>query len=295
MGRDGISVVEKAAAIIERFLDERATSLGFNEILAGTSLSRATVHRVLADMTNHGLLAQDSQRDHYRLGPLLMSIGALALERTGVAERAAPKMELLRDQFGETMVLAELQGDAVVPLQRIDGLHEMRMNQEIGRRYPAYAGATGKVLLAHLDSAALTTYLANTRIEQLTDRTTRRVEDLRLALERIRRTGVTVSRGERVPDAIAISAPVFDGYGNVACAITISGVASRWDRDRMFIGAQALKDASVAVSRELGHHPGAGEPTAEALRDPASEAYRLLSDMCDETWAGEVTELAGTR
>ena len=51
MGRDGLSVVEKAAAIIERFLEERATSLTFNEILSGTQLSRATVHRLLSEMT----------------------------------------------------------------------------------------------------------------------------------------------------------------------------------------------------------------------------------------------------
>ena len=54
------------------------------------------------------------------------------------------QMEVLRDQFGETTILAELREDAVVPVRRIDGLHEMRMNQEVGRRYPAYAGATGR-------------------------------------------------------------------------------------------------------------------------------------------------------
>ena len=59
-------------------------------------------------------------------------------------------MERLRDECQETVVLAELHDLFVVPVSRADGLHEMRMNQEVGRRYPAHAGATGKVLVAHL-------------------------------------------------------------------------------------------------------------------------------------------------
>src|SRR5262245_33629602 len=168
-------------------------------------MSRATAHRVLRDLTENGLLAQDAQRDEYRLGPLILSLGALAQQATGIVERALRRMEVLRDQFGETAILAELREDAVVPVRRIDGLHEMRMNQEVGRRYPAYAGATGRVLLAHLEPAMLRTYLAGIRLEALTNRTIISVEELRLALDQVRRAGVAVSRGERVPEAIAIS------------------------------------------------------------------------------------------
>ena len=292
MGRDGLSVIEKTALIIERFLDERARSLTFNQILQGTPLSRATTHRLLVDMTEQGLLTQDSPGEEYRLGPLLLSVGALAHQDINVPERALASMQLLRDQFGETIVLAELSGDAVVPIRRLDGLHEMRMNQEVGRRYPAYAGATGKVLLAGLDQDQQTKYLANVRLEPLTDATVSRVEELRLAIDRIRRAGVAVSRGERVPDALALSAAVLDGHSRPVSALTISGVASRWDRDRTFIGAQAVKDAAEAVSREVGYHPPRGVPTAAHLRDPESDAYQMLSQMCDEAWTNKLVGAA---
>jgi IclR family transcriptional regulator, acetate operon repressor len=284
MGRDGLSVIEKAAAIIERFLEERATSLSFNEILSGTQLSRATVHRLLSEMTEHALLAQAAQRDEYRLGPLLVSAGALAQQLDSPAARALPRMELLRDQFGETILLAEFQSNAVVPVHRLDGRHEMRMTQEVGRRYPAYAGATGKVLLAWLDAVALTAYLGNVRPEPLTSATVTSVEALRLDLGRIRRIGAAVSRGERVAGSIAVSAPVFDAHGRCAAALTISGVASRWCRDRMFIAGQAVGAAAEAVSMELGYRAVPAGPRAADLKDPASEPYRLLSGMCDELW-----------
>ncbi len=286
MGRDGLSVVEKVAIIIERFLDARAASLTFNEILAGTTLTRATTHRLLVDMTGRGLLSQDELGEEYRLGPLLVSAGVLAQQAGGWRDRALPRMEVLRDQFQETIVLAELRSGAAVPVHRLDGLHEMRMNQELGRPYPAYAGATGKVLLAHLNREALTNYLANTHLEQLTDATIADAEKLRLAVEQIRRAGVAVSRGERVPDAIAVSAPIFDGQNRAVGALTVSGVASRWDRARMFIAGQAVKQAAEAISREVGYHLSPDAPTAEQLSDPDSEPYLLLSQMCDR--AGEV-------
>lgn len=284
MGRDGLSVIKKATTILERFLDARTTSLSFNDILEGTPMSRATAHRVLTDLTENGLLAQDAQRDEYRLGPLILSLGGLAQQATGIVERALRRMEVLRDQFGETTILAELREDAVVPVRRIDGLHEMRMNQEVGRRYPAYAGATGRVLLAHLEPARSRTYLAGIRLEALTNRTIISVEELRLALDQVRRAGVAVSRGERVPDAIAISAPIFDSHGEVVCALTVSGPSSRWDAGRMMVAAQAVKEATESVSHDAGYHATAGEPTAAMLGDPGSEPYALVAAMCNDAF-----------
>ena len=114
------------------------------------------------------------------------------------------------------------------------------MTQEVGRRYPAYAGATGKVLLAHLDMESLTQYLAGVHLERLTEAIVTSVKKLRQDLTQIRRIGVAVSLGERVREAIAVTAPIFGNDGRVHCALTISGLASRFDRDRVLLAAQAV-------------------------------------------------------
>jgi len=295
MGRDGLSVVEKVVLILDRFLAERTASLSFNQIVAGTGINRATAHRLLADLAEHGLLGQDAQRDEYRLGPVATSVGALAQEVTLVSERSLPRMRALRDTFGETTVLAELAVDAAVPILRLDGVHEMRMNQEVGRRYPAYAGATGKVLLAHLDREALEAYLATVRFESLTAATVGDLDELRGDLDRIRHAGLAVSRGERVAGAVAASAPVFDGHGRALWALTISGVASRLDANRVLTAAIAVKVAAQAVSRDLGHRPAEGSPTAENLEDLAGEPRRLLVEMVTRGWTGDGSAATGGR
>lgn len=288
MARDGLSVVEKTAILLRRFIDERSPSLGFNAILADSQLSKATAHRLLSDLTKNGFLTQEASGDEYRLGPLLISTGILAQKGAGVREVALPLMEDLRDRFLETIVLAELHGDSVVPIVRLDGLHEMRMNQEVGRHYEAHAGATGQVLLANLPEPEFQEYPGARDLTALTGATYTKKKQLRNILDLTRKAGVGVSRGQRVPGAVAISAPVFTASGQTVAALTISGVAVRWDRARLIEAAVAVRDAAETASARLGGPAAiAGRGSLVDLRNEESEAFQSLLRLIDDSWPRE--------
>ncbi len=263
--------------MLECFIRAGTFSMRFAEILEGSGVSRASLHRTLSDMVANGLLSQAGRREEYRLGPLLRSSGAIAATASSVPSVARPHMERLRDECRETIVLAELQGASVVPVLRADGLHEMRMNQAVGLRYPAHSGATGKVLLANLPAGELDGLLGDGPLESLTPGTTTDRKQLAAELELIASAGVGVSVGERVPDAVAISAPVFDSEGRVVAALTISGIASRYRRERLVADALAARRVAEAISVDLGYPP----PADHGLDDPASAARRALEIMCD--------------
>ncbi len=184
MGRDGQSVIEKAALVLDCYIESGESSLGYAELLEGTEINRATLHRTLAEMAEYGILVQDGQREHYRLGPLLRSAAALAAVAS-VPGAARPHLVRLRDECRETVVLAELHDTHVVPVLRVDGLYEIRMNQEVGRRYPAHAGATGKVLLANLPADERRDLLERLELDRLTPSTTVTRANLRADLKRI--------------------------------------------------------------------------------------------------------------
>jgi DNA-binding IclR family transcriptional regulator len=276
VGRDGQSAVEKVTRVLETFIRTGSFSMRFTQLLEGSGVSRASLHRTLSEMVANGLLAQAERREEYRLGPLLRLSGALAAA-SSVPSVARAHMERLRDECGETIVLAELHGSGVVPVLRADGLHEMRMNQAVGRRYPAHSGATGKVLLANLPPGELDPLLGDAELERLTPHTTTDRERLAAELELIATAGVGVSLGERVPDAVAISAPVFDAGGRAVAALTISGIASRYPRERLVADALRVRQVAEAISVDLGYPP----PADPALEDPASAARRALEAMCD--------------
>ena len=284
MGRDGQSVIEKAARVLDCYIESGESSLGYAELLEGTEINRATLHRTLAEMAEYGILVQDGQREHYRLGPLLRSAAALAAVAS-VPGAARPHLVRLRDECRETVVLAELHDTHVVPVLRVDGLYEIRMNQEVGRRYPAHAGATGKVLLANLPADERRDLLERLELDRLTPSTTVTRANLRADLKRIADLGVAVTIGERVPDAVAISAPVFDASGRVVAALTIGGIASRYERDALVADALAVMEAATEISAELGYRTSAERLKArEQLTTEGSRAAEALERMCAEAW-----------
>jgi DNA-binding IclR family transcriptional regulator len=275
MGRDGQSVLEKASKVLECFIRDGRSSLGFVELLEGTQISRASLHRTLGEMAENGILSQDAQREDYRLGPLLRSAAALAGAVSSVPATARPHMERLRDECQETVVLAELHDRHVVPVERADGLHEMRMNQEVGRRYPAHAGATAKALVAHLPREERDALLERLELEQLTEVTTTDRETLEAELDEVAAVGVAVTLGERVREAVAISAPVHDAEGRVVAALTISGIASRYEPERLVADAVAVRRVAELISAELGGSRGNGA-------DPAGD--QALERLCRSAW-----------
>jgi len=242
-------------------------------------LQPATAHRLLADLVDQGWLTQRGNRREYSLGPLLVSLGLLATDGLTHRTIAEPHLNRLRDDCGETVIVAELHGGQVVPVVRADGLFEMRMNQQLGVMYPAYAGATGKLLLAYLEPDELERYLAITKLRPLTVRTVVDPDELREELQVIRRLGLSVSRGERVHEAFAIAAPLHDRTGRAVAAVTVSGVASRFDRDVLQTTVSATRECAAAISRELGwaseepaSHPESVDRTYEELLREHSEA-----------------------
>lgn len=282
MGRDGQSVVEKVRRVLDCYLQAGAYSLSFAELLDRSGISRASLHRTLSEMAENGFLAQASAGEEYRLGPLLRSAASLSAAVSDLPGLAMPHMERLRDDCRETVVLAELHGAEVVPVLRADGLHELRMNQEVGRRYPAHAGATGKVLLASLPADELDRLIDGLELEALTPQTRTVRDALREDLELIATAGVGVSVGERVPEAVAISAPVFDASGRAAAALTISGIASRYQRERLSEDALAVRRTADEISADAGRP----DPPGPGLSDPKGPARAALDRMCDQAWSG---------
>ena len=85
------------------------TSRSATPVLERSGVSRASLHRTLADMVANGLLAQAGRREEYGLGPLLRTSGGAGGRRDrAFPERRPPHMERLRDECRETIVLAEL-------------------------------------------------------------------------------------------------------------------------------------------------------------------------------------------
>lgn len=229
---------------------EDAREMGVSELSRRLSLSKGTVHRLLGGLVSRGLLTRGAG-GRYRLGPTALRLGSAFLRSLDVRQVALPVMQELARRTRETVNLNVVQGFHRVCIEKVDSDQDVRHFVELGRPLPLFAGASGKVLLAHLDSDTVEAVLRTVR--PLTAHTVTDPARLLAELGRIQRQGYAVSWNERVEGASAVSAPIWDGQSRVVAGLTVSGPSYRftpaWVRELI----PEVVRAAAQVSARLGY------------------------------------------
>jgi IclR family acetate operon transcriptional repressor len=247
---------ERTLDLLLAFLRE-GRPLGISELSRAVRLPKATVHRLVTVLVGRGFLSRDPVSAHYRLGLNAFRLGAGFLSQTHVREAALPVIHALARETGETVNLNIVIDRQRVCIEKVESTHDIRHAVELGRPMPLYAGASGKVLLAHLPEPEIEAVLAG-GLSRLTDRTVVEPARLRRALAEIRRRGVAVTRDERVEGASAVSAPVRDVSGRVVAGLTISGPTYRFTPERVRRFTRLVIEGARAISAALGYQAAAG-------------------------------------
>ena len=110
-----------------------------------------------------------------------------------------------------------------------------------------HARASGKVMLAQLDPAALDAYLAARPLDRLTAQTIDDEERLRAQLDAVRESGYAFDEAEFTPGVGCVAAPILEGGICVGC-FTISAPIERFEQNR-----SELTAAVVQSAREASH------------------------------------------
>ncbi len=194
------------------------------DIARKCQLSKSTVHRVLKLLEQSQLVVEDTINRRYYLGPLIRQLTSDPhTTHKRMIMCAIDDMKHLSLVSEETVAMDILVGIQYYSLHEIPSKHDLKVTQEskkIGPQYSGlYAGASVKVLLSLLDDERLRIILDNINITQETERTVTDRDLLMSQIDEIRRTGYTISRGERVPGAMCLSAPVKNYILPVALAV----------------------------------------------------------------------------
>lgn len=254
MAAQGVQAVTRALGILNCFTADTPTQT-LKEIAGTTGLTVSTAHRMVKGLRAAGFLVQDSNSGRYSLGPAIMSLAGVILQRSDHDELVAmalPHMDRLRTESGETVGLHVAIGDERICLFEVVCRQPMRMASGIGRAYPLHTGAVGKLLLSRMPEHRAEAYL-NQALVAFTGRTMTDRRRLAPELERIRSAGFATSFGETLEGASALAIPVLDSSGMVATGLNITGPETRLDRDRMAAVLPEGLAAAEEVSRQLGY------------------------------------------
>jgi DNA-binding IclR family transcriptional regulator len=225
---------------------------GVSAISRELGFSKAVVHRILQSLAARDFVTQDAARRRYKLGPAAVALGLRALRESDLRRAARPELEALRAGTRETSTLSELVGDRRVYVSQLLSPQEVHMSVELGTLYPLHAGSSGKAILAFLSPADQERVVARP-LERRTDNTITQLPILLDELAIIAHLGYAVSRGERLPDAASVAAPVFDVDGQVIGSISVCGPVRRFTEELTVQFGALVCEAALRVSRTLGY------------------------------------------
>lgn len=246
--RPGPSVVSRVAAILCSFTPARP-ALTLSDISRLVDFPLSTVHRLVAELVEHGALERD-EIGRYRVGLRVRELGTLAIRTADVREASMPFMGDVYAATGQNVVLAVPDGLNVLYLERMSGPNSVGMRSQVATRMPFHATGVGLVLLAHAPWEIRQRVLSTT-LKSYTPHTLTNPVQLRRVLDAVKRQGFAVSDRQIEEISISVAAPIFDAQGQAVAAISI--VAPSTTDWRAY--STTVIAAARGISRALGANP----------------------------------------
>ncbi len=237
-----ISVLARAATLIEQLAEAGADGLALREAAARTGLPPSTATRLLHDLCILGWADQQGQRGRYRLGPRLEALTNRQPYHGRLVAAATPILARLASRQHYRCVLAVLrEGHRIALIE-----HHESETAKLYERADLYASASGRMLVAQLDWRERQRLVATIGLPlarqwcEATD-----WPSLNTACAEARRQGWVINNP--AGQLIGVGVPVSDAEGGIA-ALGVAVEKASW---RPAVIAAACR-AAAAISRRLG-------------------------------------------
>ena len=231
----------------------------FSEIGRPATLSEVARHLQIPVSSCSGLLKTleqrgylhtvDSRSTYYPTNRLLQVARGIA-EHDPLTSRIAPVLEKLRDETGETVILAKRRDADVLFLDVVESRNNIRFVTQVGETSLLHASSLGKALLSMMPDAERAKLLEGLDFRRLTAKTLRSARALEAAIAVDRRSGCYANFGESIADLYAIARPLTVNGKDYAIAVVGPGTRIEDNRVRLQAAlARACKAASDPLPR----------------------------------------------
>ena len=130
-----------------------------------------------------------------------------------------------------------------------------RLHVDVGSRFPALISATGRVVAAFSKTPWSD---IERRFRALRWQDPPRLDAWRKEVDRVRKKGFALDRGNYISGVTVLAVPVFDTQRSVTHTLVVAGVAEQLDNARCQALAQVMRTEAARVSALLA--APAGEP-----------------------------------
>ena len=243
--------VEKAIEILE-ILAEHGAGLTLAQLAAKVDLSRNKTYRLLVTLCEKGLVEREEGSGAYRLGICSVALAQKFLRNASLVNYAHPVMEELARKHDEAVYMTVIKGDEVIFLDMVDCDQHVKAAPLVGKKFPFFTNAAGKVMKA-LDSRDL--------LEKLFKNKGRKggipdLHKLESELNEIRSKGVAVDSGALGEGISSVAVAVKDYAGKVVGAIIMLGPSFRMLTERLESEIiPSMLEGALILSGKFGYAP----------------------------------------
>jgi len=205
-----IKSLATALHLLSRFISAQEP-LGVGELAQESGLNKSQVSKILKTFREYGFLDQDAATQKYSVGLNTFALGNNYVNTHPIARDALPVMRKLVDETGHSAVLSIMRGTDVIHLLAVEGRLFIDGRWRVGRYMPYHSTSAGKLLLAFGPPERVDLLLKTRGLPRMTENTITNERQFRAALQKARKTGISVSRSETYAFSASISAPILDG------------------------------------------------------------------------------------
>lgn len=224
--RDYVMALEKGLAIIEAFGQVRGTAT-LTQLAELTGHSKASVRRSLFTLCRLGYAVQNGRQ--FQLAARTLRLGQAFIVSDPLTRIAQPILDALAERTKESASIAVLDSQDTVFVARATHRRSLSAGLGVGTRLPAYASATGRVLLAGQPREWVRFMLNRMARPLFTPRTLTTVNKVVQQIDIAQRQGYSLCDQELEVGLRSIAVPIRNAAGQIIAAMSLAVSTSRMD------------------------------------------------------------------
>lgn len=220
-------------------------------------VDRSTAYRILVTLAAHGFVERDPLSEQYTISSRkILALGSRINANLHWPTLASPWLKQLRDETGEAVNIAVLQGSEVVYVNHLPSHEAITVGPLLGLRRPLHVSAVGKAIVAFLMAGERDALLAGLDLKGATPHSITNQEQFLDELNRVRAQGFAVDDEETFIGVRCVAAPIHDHTNQVIASMGLSGPASRVTRERVGDLGARVRALASEFSISLGARDG---------------------------------------
>ena len=250
--RPSTSAGVKATLAVLDLLAARSP-LSLSEISRELGLAKSTLHRICAVLVDRGWAVRDGD-GRFSLGIRALRLGSSSSDLPIVTAFKTVAAEFLT-RHDETIALAILEGLESLFVALEETSQPVRLVTHVGSKTPAFASASGRVVLASHPPASVAAMYGGKLLVTPTGRRLNGVAELQAILAEVGEHGYAENVEETADGLYAVSVPVTNDDRVTLAALTTLIPVSRITPERRALIVADLRTLGIQLSELVGWLP----------------------------------------